>query len=643
MPVLSAQQIADFANAAGFTGSNLAIAVAVAKAESSGDTSARNPKSGTDRLGDYYRGLWQISTVHKQYPDAVCYDALGNANAAYAISGGGTNWKPWETYTNGAYKKYLDEATTAAGSSTATGGSAGSLTAVTGDITYPVPPPSKLDPAPLPPKDPGTLIVLGRSLEEQIGNCWTTGNIDITADEIPSITLTFIDQEYAIWGAAWNTQGTAVDWDNWRLELAGKSADEQGEINYTTLEFWPRGVAGLKQKQGASRRSLSPGQWIAAEAGDLGIEVINYEAHGISRDAIGPSNDTMGIGDAPVSTQTKQKESAWDTMKRLANEDGCILFALPEGQIVYGKPTIIHRAFSYFDVGFHGSVASDPALNFTRIKPDVLVDTIKVVSNKKATIWLPRSRGERVRPGMACYLPGFSGFEDGSYIVKKVGWDFSDFDSDVEIDIENPVDPIPAGEKSGSLGDPSVSTLSGINTTDISKGTKTASDFVAWAQKQAGDQYVYGAAPNASDPDPKAFDCSSLVQWAAAQVGISLPRTSEAQYGACNPMSVADAAMTKGALIFIRGSGANGHVVISLGDGEHTIEARGQKYGVVNYKITGRGFDGAGTIRGMYYGPARDIETTGFNGPVGPSHIVSAGGTPSSVSTVDLRIATGAW
>jgi hypothetical protein len=645
VPVLSAQQIADFAKAAGFIGNNLAIAVAVAKAESSGDTSARNPKSGTDRLGDYYRGLWQISTVHKQYSDAVCYDGLGNANAAYAISGGGTNWKPWEAFTNGAYKKYLAEATAAAGSATATGGSAGSLTNVVGDIAYPVPPPTRLDPAPMPPKDPGTLIVLGRSLEEQIGNCWTGGSVDMTADEIPSLSLTFIDQEFAIWGAAWNTQGTAVDWDNWRLELAGKSASEQGEINYTTLEFWPRGVASLKQRQGSSRVNVSPGQWIEAEAGIAGLSVVNFEARGIAR-TIGPdvssSSDISGVGE-PTTTIAQEPENAWATMQRLAKEDGCILFVVPGGSIVYGKPSILVRAMPYFDAGFRGSLG-DPALDFTKIKTDILVETTNVRSNKRATLWLPRSRGERVRPGMTCRFPGFPSFDDGTYLVKHVSWSFDDLNEDVQIEVEVAVDPVPQGEKpDSSFGDPSVATLSGIDTTDLKKGTKTASDFVAWAQKQAGDQYNMGATPNASDPDPKVFDCSSLVQWAAAQVGIGMPRTSDAQLAACNPISISDAAMIKGALIFIRGSGANGHVVISLGDGRSTIEARGQKYGVVNYKIDGRGFNAAGTIRGMYYGPVRDEETRDFNGPVGPDHLIAESGRPSSVSTVDLRVATGAW
>ncbi len=610
--VLSAQQIADFAKAAGFTGDALKIAVAVAFAESSGNPSARNPKTGVDRLGSYYRGLWQISTVHKQYSDATCYDPLGNAKAAYNISGGGTNWKPWEAYTNGAYKQYLAKAGAAADLSIAVGGSAGSLTNVVGDINYPVPPPSRLDPAPLPPKDPNSIVILGRALEEQVGRAWVSGSVDMTGDGIPSISLSFVDQEFAIWGAAWNTQGTPVDWDGWRLELAGKSCDERGEVNYTTLEFWPRGIASLKQRQGASRRSLSAGQWIEAEAGISGLQVINYEARGLSRDTIGPdTTESSGIGIVPTTQTGKQPETAWDTMGRLASEDGCVVFALPEGKLVYGKPTIFVRAFSYLDAGFRGSAAGDPALNFTRIKPDVVVDSAKATVNKRATVWLPRSRGERVRPGMACRLPGFPSFDDGAYLVKKVGWELGEINDDVQIEIERPVDPVPQGERDeAGLGDPSVASSVSGAPGDLKKGTKSAYDFVAWAQKQVNDKYVFGANPSASDPDPSQFDCSSLVKWAAAQVGLNMPRTSNEQLAVCTPISVEEASRTRGALIFVKGTGANGHVVISLGTGNHTIEARGQKYGVVNYRISGRGFDAAGKIKGLYYGDPKDSVST---------------------------------
>jgi len=49
----------------------------------------------------------------------------------------------------------------------------------------------------------------------------------------------------------------------------------------------------------------------------------------------------------------------------------------------------------------------------------------------------------------------------------------------------------------------------------------TLQDFVTIAMTQRGDPYIFGAETSFNDPDPGAFDCSELVQWAAARCGVS--------------------------------------------------------------------------------------------------------------------------
>lgn len=56
----------------------------------------------------YVIGLWQINwTVHKQYDRADLFGTTYNANAAVAIANGGTDFTPWTSYRDGAYKQYL--------------------------------------------------------------------------------------------------------------------------------------------------------------------------------------------------------------------------------------------------------------------------------------------------------------------------------------------------------------------------------------------------------------------------------------------------------------------------------------------------------------------------------------------------------
>jgi len=99
---------------AGFRGSYLVTAVAVAMAESRCNPGAvgSNPGDGGHcPYGSLDRGLWQINSCwHPEVSEACAYDAQCNANAAYAISSGGTSWSQWSTYVAGTYLSYISSA-----------------------------------------------------------------------------------------------------------------------------------------------------------------------------------------------------------------------------------------------------------------------------------------------------------------------------------------------------------------------------------------------------------------------------------------------------------------------------------------------------------------------------------------------------
>lgn len=89
----SADLCAQAAHNAGFSGESLVTAVAVALAESSCRPDATNVNTN----GSIDEGLWQINTIHG-YPRSCTFDPQCNANAAYQISSGGSNFYPWCTY-----------------------------------------------------------------------------------------------------------------------------------------------------------------------------------------------------------------------------------------------------------------------------------------------------------------------------------------------------------------------------------------------------------------------------------------------------------------------------------------------------------------------------------------------------------------
>ena len=162
------------------------------------------------------------------------------------------------------------------------------------------------------------------------------------------------------------------------------------------------------------------------------------------------------------------------------------------------------------------------------------------------------------------------------------------------------------------LSGTSSSSLSGLVSqleAALSQTSGLGSSFLSTALSQAGKAYVFGATASPSDPSPRAFDCSELVQWAAARNGVQLPRTAGEQYlaakqaGELVPVDVA--LRTPGALLFsfstepVPGGGepSHAHVAISKGDGT-TIEARGHAYGVGSWSAAHR-FQYAAIIPGL--------------------------------------------
>lgn len=114
MPVLSDAQIVAAIQAAGFPRDTWAVAVAVALAESSGNSDALND-ANSNGSSDY--GLFQINSVHAGLLNSHNWrDPADNARMAFAISSGGTNWRPWVAYTSGRYRAYLPRAKRATGS-----------------------------------------------------------------------------------------------------------------------------------------------------------------------------------------------------------------------------------------------------------------------------------------------------------------------------------------------------------------------------------------------------------------------------------------------------------------------------------------------------------------------------------------------
>lgn len=131
MAQLSPQQIAQASYNAGFRGQSLINAIAIALAESGGNTNAYNPElaAGT-RSGSGSRGIFQIyGQAHPEYNSSLLFDPNTNAQAAFKVyQQAGNRFTPWSTFNLGSYKRYLGAAQNAAAQFT--GSSGGSIQSI---------------------------------------------------------------------------------------------------------------------------------------------------------------------------------------------------------------------------------------------------------------------------------------------------------------------------------------------------------------------------------------------------------------------------------------------------------------------------------------------------------------------------------
>ncbi len=115
-----------------------------------------------------------------------------------------------------------------------------------------------------------------------------------------------------------------------------------------------------------------------------------------------------------------------------------------------------------------------------------------------------------------------------------------------------------------------------------------AAGAIQAAESQLGVPYVWGG-----ETPGVGFDCSGLVQWSWRQAGVSLPRTSGAQFEATTQIPLAD--IQPGDLLFY-GTDGSQHVAMYVGGGE-MIEApqTGQVVHITGVR-TGDGFAGVGRV-----------------------------------------------
>lgn len=429
----------------------------------------------------------------------------------------------------------------------------------------------------------GRLIVRGARLKGNVAEAVVSASLSLSSSEATQLELTLVDDGWDILRSGLFSAGTPskagsrCDYADLDLEVRAIEVGPRGVDHTLRVTARSLGVGKLKRAKGPLiRKDLSPTQFVKLEAKRAGLKCVGQ-----------PSNKRKAI-----SRQTgKDAESSWDTCQRLAKELGYVCFEAA-GVLYFGRPTWLTQRTKELRIKWKGT-KTDGAI-------DALPTCRRSGDDKRnvATVeaMLRGDAGEDARPGMALILDGVPTF-DGRYMVDTVTLSLAE-DAAATVSASTPENPKPEPPpKPKPKTSPGKGNPAGGGTAPPAggaTGAKSAAAFVGFALAQAGDTYIYGAEASVSDPNPNAFDCSELVQWAAGRAGVPFVDGSSAQIAACRGISVEQAIRTRGALLW-----HEGHIAISLGNGR-TIEAANSRVGVVSYNAAGR-FARGGLIPGMRY------------------------------------------
>lgn len=559
-------------------------------------------------------GVWQINApVHKKYDRRrLARDPLYNCRAAleiYRAQGLGA----WSAYTNGAWRKHLTAARRGVAQAASVRGNAATPADGSGGSTLAVQYGRRQSAlvsagrgSPLAAADeswePITgLRILGRTHVGDYSRL-VIGRPQFEAgvDTIPHLKFTLADP----WGGnVWRQnsilrRGSRVQYRdlNFRIDtltFAGGS-HTTGQLEVTCIDDIVWALMNLRGPRTAHGQGAV--HWLAQEMRLAGVPPERYL---LGESVPSQSVISRDVPDQSGNTGSGEAASAWTTAVRLAKELGKRIF-ISGNRLVFGG--------SWFSMAWTAPAAVEVTSASTANRPEVRMLGIPSLSTvsvgkkgevQQITFRVPINRAKFFRPGVPVrihHVTFVAGEQRRTFMVTRVSHTLGVDTDGAEVTAIVPTELTPEPPMSNTSAN-SRSSSSGTYTSGGGADGQVAR-FVALALQQAGDTYRYGAEVRMSDPDPRVFDCSELVEWAASQAGISprVPDGSAAQRAHCQRhgtmISKAVARRTKGALLF-----APGHVAISLGNGR-TIEAMNSEQGVRQGNFDGRSWNAYARIPG---------------------------------------------
>lgn len=605
MTTLTYAQVASLVKKVGFPEADWVTMTAVCSAESGRRVEAKNPSSSASGL---FQILW---SVHKKFDQRkLLSDAEYNARAAFDIYKS-QGKKAWVAWSSGAYKKYVNAARQGVAQAASVNGSP-AIPATKTDVSVTYGPNGPQAVA----AGPGVALRAAEDISGPLRNFWIRGTqvqgdfanaiigaptFEAGTDTVPNIVFTIADPDggllYSLDRQGWFWQrGGRVQYEDLNLRMDQiefePGSHMTGQLTVTCVDDVVYALMSLKGPRSAS--GISATEWIVQE-----LKLAGMDPNTCFLGESVPSQSTIARDEEDQSgnNTSGDEPSGWTTVVRLAKELGKRVF-ISGGRLIFGSAAFAMQwaatgtvRLSYSDF--------DPAERFlslpkaTRISVGSKAGVLQVVGR------IPLGRAKYYRPGAKVVvkaIPSVAGQNEITMMVSKISHSIGTDTDGAEVTLLEPVDPPPQPP-----GSPTDGVNKGSTSADGSSGggaDGSVDRVVAIALSQSGKRYVFGAEVKSTDSNPRAFDCSELIEWACTRAGVApkMPDGSAAQLAWCRSkgtaISVTVGIQTKGALLFMPG-----HVALSLGNGK-TIEAMNPSNGVRQGNANGRGWTAAGRIPG---------------------------------------------
>lgn len=271
------------------------------------------------------------------------------------------------------------------------------------------------------------------------------GDVDLAHDRLSQFTFVCVDPD---------------------LSISGRFGSELGQVAAFGLTRIPMTAAavGVASGQGGPETTVtlraSISEWLARDKGPLtesNVSATDFISHRVSDYntlfATGANDRKGGYVGQPTASRgvvqrtaplgkPSQYESSWDLGKRLAAEEGFLLYE-SAGAIWFGKPSWLAGQGTRFDVGW-GPLADKARPHVMSIDVPACYRSREVTTGDTCTVTLPHDIGEQVRVGMVFTLSGVYGF-NRDYLVVRVRWRHDGMATPVEVTGWQVVDPEPSG------------------------------------------------------------------------------------------------------------------------------------------------------------------------------------------------------